>query len=114
MDAQTRETIGFPQFGEAVNRKIKAVRDALVAQGVEPPAQPLVFYIGGVRVAAAWSEDADRNTGIVRVIVGDEGDTGAVSFIVPARWALDESYTDADVDYLLAQNKPKSAPAASG
>lgn len=110
MDAATREKIGFPQFGEAVNRKIKAVRDALVAQKVEPPSAPLVFYVGGVRVAASWSGDADRNSGIVRVTVGPDGDDGAVSYIVPARWALDESYTEGDVDYLLAQDTPDPAP----
>lgn len=110
MDAQTRETIGFPQFGEAVNRKIKAVRDALVEQKVDPPAQPLVFYVGGVRVSASWSPDADRNTGVVRVNIGgtSDDDTEAVSFVVPSRWALDEGYTDADVEYLLAQDQPPS------
>lgn len=110
MDAQTREKIGFPQFGEAVNRKIRQVRDSLTAAGVDPPEQPLVFYVGGVRVAASWSGDADRNTGIVRATIGDGDDP--VSFLLPAPWVLNAEYTDADVDYLLAQNKPEqSAPA---
>lgn len=104
MDDATREFVGGAPFGEAVNQKIGAVRARLLELNVDPPEQPLVFYVGGQRVEAAWSGDGP--TGIVRARIGEQGDTDAVEFRLPAPWVLGGKPDQADVDYLLARNKP--------
>lgn len=103
MDRQTRELIGGAPFGRALNRKIAAVRQALIDQNVDPPAHPLVVYVGGERVEMAWSGEGP--TGVVRARIGDEGDDDAVQFTLPAPWVLGADPTDDDVNYLLARNR---------
>jgi hypothetical protein len=103
MDEATREKVGAPAFREAVEQKIDGIRQALEAQNVQATA-PLVFYIGNVRVAATWNGTGP--TKFVRVRIGESEDTQPLESTVPAQWVFGADPTQADVDYLLAGNRP--------
>lgn len=103
MDQAAREKVAAPAFREAIQQKLRAVREALEAESVTATA-PLAFYIGNIRVEADWSGSEAQH--VARVRVGGADDPQAMELRLPAPWIFGAEPAQSDIDYLLAGNRP--------